>query len=54
MKSFWEEGKLNAKWIEEYCKGDWGNCKRYSIVEAGKLCPDNMLPNGKIDKSLAE
>jgi len=54
IKRFWEEGKLGSKWVEEYCKGYWNKCKRYKIVEEGGLCPDNMLPNGKIDKSLLE
>jgi len=52
LKRFYEEGKLEKKWIDDYCKGDWKTCKRYQMVEKGISHPDNMLPNGKITKSL--
>jgi len=52
MKRFYEEGKLERKWIEEYCMGDYMRCVRYELEEAGIPHPDNMLPNGKIMKSL--
>jgi hypothetical protein len=52
MKRFFEEGKLERKWIEEYCMGDYTCCIRYKLEEAGKPHPDNMLPNGEIRKSL--
>ncbi|RLI42905.1 uracil-DNA glycosylase [Candidatus Bathyarchaeota archaeon] len=52
MKRFYEEGKLDGKWIEEYCMGDCKRCIRYKLEEAGVPHPDNMLPNGKIMKSL--
>ena len=54
MKSFWKEGMLDRKWVEQYCKGNWNQCKRYKMVEEGDLCPDSMLPNGKTDKRLEE
>ena len=52
MKRFYEEGKLEKKWINEYCKGNWKKCVRYQLEEKGISHPDNMLPNGKIDESL--
>ena len=52
MKRFYEEGKLERKWIEEYCMGDYIHCVRYKLEEAGTPHPDNMLPNGEIMKSL--
>ncbi|MCD6446132.1 uracil-DNA glycosylase [Candidatus Bathyarchaeota archaeon] len=52
MKRFYEEGKLDRKWIEEYCMGDYKRCVRYKLEEAGVPHPDNMLPNGKIMKLL--
>ena len=52
MKRFYEEGKLEKKWIDEYCKGNWKKCVRYQLEEKGISHPDNMLPNGKIDESL--
>ena len=53
MKSFYEQGKLDKKWIENYCKGNWQDCVRFFKEENGIYHPDNMLPNGEIDKSLS-
>ncbi len=52
MKYYWEAGKLDKKWIENFCQGDWINCVRYQKEEAGIYHPDNMLPDGSVDKSL--
>lgn len=52
MKFFYEEGKLDKKWIELYCKGDWESCVRYQMEENNELHPDWMLPDGTIDKKL--
>jgi len=52
MKRFYEQGILDRKWIELYCKGDWESCIRYKMEENGQYHPDNMLPNGSIDKTL--
>ena len=52
MKRFYEKGKLDKKWIELYCKGDWGNCVRYQMEEEGRLHPDWMLPDGSLDERL--
>ncbi len=52
MKRFYEEGKLDKKWIEMYCKGDWESCKRYQMEEEGRAHPDWMLPDGTLDKKL--
>lgn len=52
MKKFFEEGKLDKKWIENYCFKGGKNCKRYEMEEKGIPHPDNMLPNGEIDNSL--
>ncbi len=52
MKYFFEQGKLDKKWIELYCKGDWLNCVRYQMEENFQYHPDNMLPDGSIDKRL--
>ena len=29
MKFFYEKGKLDKKWIELYCKGNWQDCVRF-------------------------
>ena len=52
MKRFYEERKLDKKWIEDYCFNNHRGCKRYEAEEKGEFHPDNMLPNGEIDKSL--
>ncbi|HUX55391.1 MAG TPA: hypothetical protein VMV77_00330 [Bacteroidales bacterium] len=52
MKKFYEQGKLDKKWIELYCKGDWDNCVRYHMEEKGQYHPDYMRPDGKISKRL--
>jgi uracil-DNA glycosylase len=48
MKRFFEKGRLDKKWIELYCKGDWESCVRYRMEENGQFHPDNMLPDGNI------
>lgn len=52
MKWYYEQGRLDRKWIELYCQGDWKNCIRYQMEESAQYHSDNMLPDGSIDKSL--
>ena len=52
MKRFYDEGKLEEKWIERYCKGNYKSCVRYQMEERGEPHPDNMLPNGEIREDL--
>ncbi len=52
MRRFYEQGKLDKKWIELYCKGDWESCVRYQMEEEGKFHPDWMLPDGTLDERL--
>ena len=52
MKFFYEKGKLDKKWIDDYCHGNWQNCVRFEKEETGIYHPDNMLPNGEIDEQL--
>ena len=52
MKKFYEEGKLDKRWIELYCKGDWESCIRYQMEEESRFHPDYMLPDGSLDKKL--
>jgi uracil-DNA glycosylase len=48
MKQLFEKDRLDKKWIELYCKGDWKSCIRYRMEEGGQFHPDNMLPDGTI------
>lgn len=52
MKWFCDEGRLDKKWIDLYCKGDWENCVRYWKEEKGEPHPDWMLPDGSLDEKL--
>ena len=52
MKRFYENGRLNKEWIEQYCKGDWESCVRYQMEESGKAHQDWMLPDGSFDERL--
>lgn len=52
MKRYFEQGKLDRKWIDEYCMGNYMRCVRKKMEEEGKYHPDNMLPDGTIDSDL--
>jgi len=52
LKRFYEQGKLNKKWVEDYCRGDYLRCTRYKMEDRDIYHPDNMLPDGSIDKNL--
>lgn len=52
MKRFYRQGRLEKKWIELYCKGDWKSCVRYELEEKGEPHPDFMLPDGSLDENL--
>jgi uracil-DNA glycosylase family 4 len=54
MKRFYEEDRLEKKWVGLYCRGDWGNCVRYKMEEQGHYHPDWMLPDGALDENLRE
>ncbi len=52
IKYYVESGKLERKWIEEYCLISNIDCVRYEMEENGIEHPDNMLPNGEIREGL--
>jgi uracil-DNA glycosylase family 4 len=52
MKRFFEEGRIQKRWIELYCNGDWKNCVRYHMEERGEPHPDWLLPDGSLNESL--
>jgi DNA polymerase len=54
MKRFYRAGRIEKKWIELYCRGDWENCVRYKMEEQGHYHPDWMLPDGGLDENLRE
>ena len=54
MKRYYEEGKLDKYWIDNYCKGDNQECVRYQMEARGEPHPDWMLPDGTIDETLKD
>ncbi|MBS3788310.1 uracil-DNA glycosylase [Candidatus Bipolaricaulota bacterium] len=54
MRRFYQQGELESKWIEKYCRGDWESCRRYQMEERGEPHPDWMLPDGTISQRLKE
>ncbi|MBW1677677.1 MAG: uracil-DNA glycosylase [Deltaproteobacteria bacterium] len=54
MKTLFERGYVDAKYVELYCKGNWEICIRYQMEENGEYHPDWMLPDGRIDERLHE
>lgn len=52
MKRFYEEGKISESWVANYCWVSNSECVRKKLEDAGVYHPDNMLPDGTIDKTL--
>ena len=52
IKYYVESGKLERKWIEEYCLISNSDCVRYEMEEKGIPHSDNLLPNGEIREDL--
>jgi hypothetical protein len=52
MKRYHERGKLDASWIDRYCRGDWKRCARFRMELEGTPHPDWMLPDGQLDERL--
>jgi len=52
MRIFYEAGRLDKKWIEQYCRGDWKSCKRFEMEENWQPHSDWMLPDGTLDEHL--
>ena len=52
IRQYVQEGLLDKSWLENYCFKGGKNCKRYEAQEKGIYHPDNMLPDGTIDKNL--
>ena len=52
LKEFHEQGKVDKRWVEDYCFGNYTQCIRKRMEEEGKYHPDNMMPDGTIDNAL--
>ena len=53
MKRAYDNGKLDKKWIENYCYNSGNNCvRKIRFEKEGYISPDYVLPDGSIDESL--
>jgi hypothetical protein len=52
IKKFYEQGKLEKTWVEDYCWGNNEKCVRYQLEERREPHLDNLLPNGEVRKEL--
>ena len=52
IKYFVDHGKLDSKWVKNYCLVGNKECIRYQKEELGENHPNNMLPNGEIREDL--
>ncbi|RLG66908.1 uracil-DNA glycosylase [archaeon] len=53
IRRFVEEGKIERRWVEEYCLRDFRKCIRFQLEERGISHPDEMLPNGELREELS-
>jgi acetoin utilization deacetylase AcuC-like enzyme len=51
MKRFYEQGKLENEWIEEYCNGDYQRCVRYWLKEENFMTTGVFFSEKFIGKS---
>lgn len=52
LRRFEKKGLIPPKWRKQYCEKNFLKCQRYQEAERGISHPDNMFPNGSIDKDL--
>jgi hypothetical protein len=52
MKRAYEAGKLEKRFIDEYCFGNWEACVRYQMESRGEPHPDHLRQDGVYDERL--
>ena len=52
LKRFYEEGRLDKRWVEDYCWSVYSKCIRKKMEEEGVYHPDNMMPDGTTNEKL--
>ena len=52
MKWAYEAGKLDKRFVDTYCFGNWKTCVRYQMESRGEPHPDHMRQDGVLDESL--
>ena len=45
-------GKISTRWLNQYCHHTDPECRRYQLENYGHSMPDNLLPDGRIDRML--
>ena len=48
LKRFYDQRRLDRRWVEAYCWGDYLKCDRYKMEKEGSYHSDNMMPDGTI------
>lgn len=41
------------RWRREYCEGEYRECQRFQLEQAGQPVPEGLLPNGFVLEPLA-
>jgi len=52
IRRYTEQNLIDKKWVEEYCKSEYWRCVRRKMQKKCQYHPDNMMPDGTIDKRL--
>jgi hypothetical protein len=52
MKRYYASGRLDERWVRQYCHGHFERCVRYQLEAKGAPHPDWMLPDGRLDERL--
>ncbi|MEA3307310.1 MAG: uracil-DNA glycosylase [Elusimicrobiota bacterium] len=52
IKAYFEQKKIDIKWLENYCFGDYMKCARYKKEEIGAYHPDNLMCDGTLNEDL--
>ncbi len=52
MRRAWEAGRLEQRFIDAYCRGDFEQCVRFQMEERGEPHPDWMRQDGVMDERL--
>ncbi|MFW6149506.1 MAG: uracil-DNA glycosylase [Atribacterota bacterium] len=54
IRRYTEQNLIDKKWVEKYCKSEYWRCVRRKMQEKGQYHPDNMMPDGTIDRRLLD
>lgn len=52
IKRYTEKNLIDKKWVEQYCRSEYWRCVRKKMQDKNQYHPDNMLPDGIINKQL--